>query len=118
MNKNNPMDILTEIIETADNIMNKLEQEGFYDQYIFCEPFKLRRELEIQMQRNWEQLEDIYLSDEQFMEIIQRVTTEGITKTFSDMVMDGTIIMDSVDANGELLYKINPEIDIDDLQSE
>ena len=51
------------------------------------------------------------------MEIIQRVTTEGITKTFSDMVMDGTIIMDSVDANGELLYKINPEIDIDDLQS-
>lgn len=112
------MDILHEIIETADNIMNELEQSDFYEQYIFCEPFKLRRELEMQMQRNWEQIEDIHLSDEQIMEIIQKVTTEGINKTFGDMVMDGTIVMDSVDGNGEILYKINPEIDIDDLQSE
>jgi hypothetical protein len=112
------MDILHEIIETADNIMNELEASDFYEQYIFCDPFKLRRELEIQMQRNWEQLEDIHLSDEQIMNIICKVTSEGINKTFSDMVMDGTIVMDSVDANGELLYKLNPEIDINDLQSE
>lgn len=112
------MDILTEIIETADNIMNQLESDGFYEQYVFCDPFKLRREFEIQMQRNWEQIEDIHLSDEQFIEIVERITTEGIHKTFSDMVMDGTIVMDSVNENGELLYKLNPEIDIDDLQSE
>lgn len=112
------MDILHEIIETADNIMSELEETDFYEQYLFCDPFKLRRELEIQMQRNWEQLDDIHLSDEQLMEVINKVTTEGINKTFGDMVMDGTIIMDSVDANGEILYKINPEIDIDDLQSE
>jgi hypothetical protein len=31
------------------------------------------------------------------------------------MVMDGTIVMDAVSADGELLYKLNPEIDIDDL---
>jgi hypothetical protein len=112
------MDILHEIIETADNIMNELEHSDFYEQYIFCDPFKLRRELEMQMQRNWEQLEDIHLSDEQLMDIIYKVTSEGINKTFSDMVMDGTIVMDSVNADGELLYKLNPEIDIDDLQSE
>jgi|APGre2960657373_1045057.scaffolds.fasta_scaffold02912_9 hypothetical protein len=112
------MDILHEIIETADNIMSELEETDFYEQYLFCDPFKLRRELEIQMQRNWEQLDDIHLSDEQLMEVINKVTTEGINKTFGDMVMDGTLIMDSVDANGEILYKINPEIDIDDLQSE
>jgi hypothetical protein len=112
------MDILSEIIETADNIMSELEETDFYEQYLFCDPFKLRRELEIQMQRNWEQLDDIHLSDEQLMEVINKVTTEGINKTFGDMVMDGTLIMDSVDANGEILYKINPEIDIDDLQSE
>jgi len=111
------MDILHEIIETADNIMSELEETDFYEQYLFCDPFKLRRELEIQMQRNWEQLDDIHLSDEQLMEVINKVTTEGINKTFGDMVMDGTLIMDSVDANGELLYKLNPEIDIDDLQS-
>lgn len=112
------MDILHEIIETADNIMIELEHSDFYEQYIFCDPFKLRRELEMQMQRNWEQLEDIHLSDEQLMDIIYKVTSEGISKTFSDMVMDGTIVMDSVNADGELLYKLNPEIDIDDLQSE
>lgn len=109
------MNILTEIVETADNIMNELESSDFYEQYIFCDPFKLRRELEMQMQRNWEQIEDIHLSDEQLMEIIQKVTTEGVNKTFGEMVMDGTIVMDSVDQNGELLYKLNPEIDIDDL---
>ena len=112
------MNILTEIMETADNIMIDLESSDFYEQYVFCDPFKLRRELEMQMQRNWEQLEDIHLSDEQFMEVIQKVTTEGINKTFGDMVMDGTIVMDSIDSNGEILYKLNPEIDINDLQSE
>jgi hypothetical protein len=109
------MNILTEIVETADNIMSELDNSDFYEQYIFCDPFKLRREFEMQMQRNWEQIEDIHLSDEQVMEIIQKVTTEGVNKTFGEMVMDGTIVMDSVDQNGELLYKLNPEIDIDDL---
>ena len=71
------MDILHEIIETADNIMTELEHSDFYEQYIFCDPFKLRRELEMQMQRNWEQLEDIHLSDEQLMDIIYKVTSEG-----------------------------------------
>ena len=112
------MDILHEIIETADNIMNELEETDFYEQYIFCDPFKLRRELEIQMQRNWEQLDDIHLSDSQFLEVVERVTTEGINKTFADMVMDGTLVMDAIDKNGEIIYKLNPEIDIDDLQSE
>jgi hypothetical protein len=112
------MDILSEIIETADNMMSELEASDFYEQYLFCDPFKLRREFEIQMQRNWEQVEDIYLTDDQFMDIVQKVTEEGINKTFGDMVMDGTLVMDSVNADGELIYKLNPEIDIDDLQSE
>ena len=55
------------------------------------------------------------LLDSQFLEIVERLTTEGVQKTFGEMVMDGTIMMDSVDENGELLYKLNPEIDIDDL---
>ena len=111
------MDILSEIIETADNMMSELEASDFYEQYLFCDPFKLRREFEIQMQRNWEQFEDINLSDDQFMEVIRRVTEAGVNKTFSDMVMDGTIVMDSVNADGEILYKLNPEIDENDLQS-
>lgn len=111
------MNILTEIIETADNIVTQLAKDGFYEEYVFCEPFKLRRELEIQMQRNWEQLEDVWLSEEQFTEIVERITTESIHSTFGDMVMDGTIIMDSVDSNGQLLYKLNRQTDIDEIQS-
>lgn len=109
------MDILSEIIETVDFMMEELKETGFYEQYIFCEPFKLRRELEMQMQRNWEQFDDIHLSDEQLLEIIRKVTEEGVNKTFTDMVMDGTIIMHSVNDEGEILYKLNPEIDQNDL---
>jgi hypothetical protein len=60
-------------------------------------------------------MDDMHLLDSQFLEIVERLTTEGVQKTFGEMVMDGTIMMDSVDENGELLYKLNPEIDIDDL---
>ncbi len=105
------MNILTEIMETADYMMDELDKSGFYDQYIFCDAFTLRRELEMQMQRNWEQFEDIYLSDDQFMEIIRKVTEQGVNKTFTDMVMDGTIMMHSINDEGEILYKLNPEID-------
>ena len=52
------------------------------------------------------------------MDIVQKITTEGVHKTFGEMVMDGTIVMDSVDQNGELLYKLNPEIDINEIQSQ
>jgi hypothetical protein len=111
------MDILHEIIETADNIMSELQETDFFEKYMFCDPFKLRRELEIQMQRNWEQLDDMYLNDEQFEEVIKRVTEEGINKTFAEMVMNGTMIMDSVNSDGELVYKLNPKVNINDLQS-
>ena len=91
------MDILHEIIETADNIMNELEHSDFYEQYIFCDPFKLRRELEMQMQRNWEQLEDIHLSDEQLMDIIYKVTSEGINKTFSFTGKTGCALLGTIE---------------------
>lgn len=112
------MDILTEIIETADYMIEQLRDAEFFEENLFCDPFKLRREFEMQMQRNWEQLEDMYLSDEQFVDIIRKVSEEGINKTFGEMVMDNVLNIDSIDSNGELIYKLNPEIDIDDyLQS-
>jgi hypothetical protein len=107
------MNILTEIIETADNIMNQLERSNFFEEYIFCDRFKLRQELEKQMQYNWEQIDDMYLNDEQFEQIIQNNYREGIQNVFSDLVVDGILNIDSVDANGELVYKLNPNIDID-----
>lgn len=109
------MDILSEIIEIADNIIYDLKKSGFFEQHVFCKPFELRREFEIQMQRNWEQYEDFYLSDEQAMEIIKKTSINGINAVFNDMVMKGILVMHSVDVNGELLYKLNSEINIDDL---
>jgi len=104
------MNILTEIIETADYIMEHFEKDGFYEQFIHCDRFKLRREFEIQMQRNWEQLENIQLTEEQMLEIIARVTSEELDNVFTKMIMSGKIRFSSVDSNGELLYKINNKL--------
>jgi hypothetical protein len=104
------MNILTEIIETVDYMMEHFEKDGFYEQFIHCDRFKLRREFEIQMQRNWEQLENMQLSEEQMLEIISRVTSEAMDDAFNKMIMSGELTFDSVDSNGELLYRLNNKL--------
>ena len=109
------MNILTEIIEIADSIMTELENQNFFDQFVFCDPLDLRREMEIQMQRNWEQEGDIHMTDSQFVELVEKVTKLGIEGTVNKAFEDGLIVMDSIDKNGEVLYKLNPDIKIIDL---
>lgn len=106
------MNILTEIIEVADNIMTTLEEQHFFEDFVFCDPLDLRREIEIQMQRNWEQTGNMYMSDNQFIELVEKVSKAGIDKTVLDAVEDGWLVMDSIDKNGEILYKLNPDLEI------
>jgi hypothetical protein len=103
------MDISNEIMETADNIMGRLQEHGFYEQHLYCDPFKLRTELELQMQFNFIQNDDIFITDEQFIAIIDKLTIESIDNEISEMIIDGTITMDSVDTNGEIVYKLNSD---------
>ena len=91
-------------------MMEHFEKDGFYEQFIHCDKFKLRREFETQMQRNWEQSENIQLSEEQMLKIISRVTSEAMDDAFSKMIMSGELEFDSVDSNGELLYRLNNKL--------
>lgn len=112
------MNILTEITELADQILLELVEGGFFNENVFVDALELRRRMEIQMQYNWEQIEDIHLSENQLMDIIKEVHTDGIHRTFEKMYVDELLIADSINKDGEIIYKINPEIDIDDyLQS-
>ena len=112
------MNILTEISELADQIILELFETGFFDENVFVDGIDLKNEMEKQMQYNWEQLNDMHLSETQLMDIIKNVHTNGIHKTFNKMYMDELLVADSINADGEIVYKINPEIDIDDyLQS-
>jgi hypothetical protein len=103
------MDISNEIMETADSMMGRLEEYGFYEEYLYCDPFKLRSELELQMQYNFIQNGDIFITDEQFITIVNKLTIESIDNEISEMIIDGTIVMDSVDTNGEIVYKLNSD---------
>ncbi len=112
------MNILTEITELADEIIIELIELGFFKQNIFVDALELKRKMEIQMQYNWEQIDTIHLSDSQFEDIIKEVHREGIIKTMDTLYMDEILVADSIDKDGEIVYKLNPEINIDDyLQS-
>ncbi len=112
------MNILTEITELADQMLLELLETGFFNENVFVDALELKRKMEIQMQYNWEQIEDIHLSETQLIDIIKEVHREGIIKTMDTLYMDEILVADSIDTNGEIVYKLNPEINIDDyLQS-
>ncbi len=112
------MNILTEITELADQMLLELLETGFFNENVFVDALELKRKMEIQMQYNWEQIEDIHLSETQLIDIIKEVHREGIIKTMDTLYMDEILVADSIDKDGEIVYKLNPEINIDDyLQS-
>ena len=49
------MQILTEIIELSNEIVDTLEQTGFFEQTPFVERLPLKIKLQEKMQRKWEQ---------------------------------------------------------------
>lgn len=112
------MNILTEITELADQIVAEFFESGFFEENLFIHPLELKRRMEIQMQYNWEQIDNIQLSEKQLIDIIGDVYRDGVRKALDIMYTDELLIADSVNKDGELTYKINPKIDLDDyLQS-
>ena len=112
------MNILTEITELAEQIIEEFVESGFFEENVFIHPLELKRKMEIQMQYNWEQIDNMYLSEEQLIDIIGEVYRDGVRKALDIMYVDVLLIVDSVNKDGELVYKINPKINLDDyLQS-
>ncbi len=113
------MNILTEITEMAEQLLLELAENNFFNENIFVDAQELKRKMEIQMQYNWEQLDNMYLSEEQLINIIKEVHRDGVHRVMNAMYQEELLIADAVDSNGELVYKLNPKINLDDyLQSE
>jgi hypothetical protein len=109
------MDILTEIIEVSEQMIGILLEEGFFDDSIFLNPENLQYELQIAMQRKWEQQNKIVLTDTEFIEVCNKVSNEMIGETLSGLVEKGAVNM-AVTDKGELAYKANPNFDINNLK--
>ncbi len=102
------MDILSEIIEVSNQIIDTLEENNFFAENPFMEQISLRRALQIRMQQKWEQEEDIFLTDEEFLDVCQSVSNNEIANTIESLVDKGALNM-SVNEDGEILYSANKD---------
>jgi hypothetical protein len=102
------MDILSEIIEVSNQIMDSLEESDFFLENPFIEQIPLKRALQIRMQQKWEQEEDIFLTDEEFLDVCQNVSNNEIANTIESLVDKGALNM-SVNEDGEILYSANKD---------
>ena len=74
-----PNDILSEMV-------NSLEEDGFFEEHQFIDRIPLKRALQIAMQRKWEQESDMFLDDSEFLKVCKEVSANGISKTIGDLV--------------------------------
>jgi hypothetical protein len=97
------MDILTEIIETSDNMVDVLNEDGFFEEHALIHPSDLRVALQIKMQRKWEQENNMYLNDTEFLEVCNELITESVSNGLSDLIASGHVEI-AVNPNGEIVY--------------
>ena len=102
------MDILSEIIELSTEMVNSLEEDGFFEEHQFVDRIPLKRALQIAMQRKWEQEDDMLLTDKEFLEVCQNVSNNEIANTIESLVDKGALNM-SVNETGEILYSANKD---------
>ena len=106
------MDILSEIIEVSNQLIDTLDENDFFIENPFIEQIPLRRALQIRMQQKWEQEEEIFLSDDEFLEVCQSVSNNEIANTIEALVDKGALNM-SVNEDGEILYSANKDFQFD-----
>ena len=111
------MDILSEIIEVSNQLIDTLDENDFFIENPFIEQIPLKRALQIRMQQKWEQEEEIYLSDDEFLEVCQNVSNNEIANTIETLVDKGALNM-SVNEDGEILYSANKDFQFDKLDDE
>lgn len=111
------MDILNEIIEVSNQIIDTLEENDFFIENPFIEQIPLKRALQIKMQRKWEQEEEMFLNDEEFLEVCQTVSNNEIANTIETLVDKGALNM-SVNEDGEILYSANKDYQFEDDEDE
>ena len=111
------MDILSEIIEISEQIISTLKESDFFEENQFIDVLPLKRALQAAIQRKWEQENEMFLTDKEFLDICNNVSNNGIAETIEDLVDKGALNM-SVNADGEILYSSNKDFNWDEDESE
>jgi len=111
------MDILNEIIEASNHMIDVLEETDFFIETPFVDKIPLKKALQIAMQRKWEQEDNMFLTDEEFLNVCKEVSVNGIGKTIGDLVDKGALNM-SVNNEGEILYSANKDYKWDEDDTE
>jgi hypothetical protein len=108
------MDILPEIIEVTNEMVDALDEGGFFENNPFIERMPLKRKLQNLMQRRWEEFDDYKLTWEEVEGVIQDVLNESVSNTIEDLMDKGALNM-SINKDGEILYKANKDFNFDEL---
>jgi len=108
------MDILPEIIEVTNDMIDTLDESGFFENNPFIERLPLKRKLQHLMQRRWEEFDDYRLSWEEVENVMKEVVNDSVAKSIEDLVDKGALDM-SIGADGEIRYSANKDFNIDEL---
>ena len=108
------MDILNEIIEVSNEIVDTLDEREFFEENIFIGRLQLKRNFQIAMQRKWEQEDNMFLTNTEFLKVCNDTMETNISTTIMDLVEKGALNM-SVNPNGEILYSNNKNFNFDNL---
>ena len=110
------MQILSEIVEISNEIIDSLDEQGFFDeiQNPFVERLPLKRFLQNKMQRKWEEQNEMLLTEDEFIECVQSIQKDSISNALESLVDRGALNM-GVSTDGEIVYSANKDFDLDKL---
>jgi hypothetical protein len=108
------VEILSEIIELSNEMIDTLDESGFFEEHVFLERLPLKRKLQIVMQRKWEQEGEIKLSDSEFLSVCNSAIGDNIADTLGSLVNKGAVYM-NVDSTGEISYTANKGFDLNNI---
>ena len=108
------MDILPEIVEVTNEMIDTLDENGFFENNPFIERLPLKRKLQNLMQRRWEEFGEYHLSWDEVEDVMQDVVNDTVSKTLEDLVDKGAINM-GVSDDGDIVYSANKDFNFDEL---
>jgi hypothetical protein len=110
------MEILSEIIEISNQIIDTIDEQGFFNdkETPFVERLPLKKMLQNKMQRKWEEENEMLLTESEFIECVNLVASDSISNTLESLVDKGALNM-GIDTDGEIVYSANKDFDLNDL---
>ena len=110
------MEILSEIIEISNQIIDTMDEQGFFNdkETTFVERLPLKKMLQNKMQRKWEEENEMLLTESEFIECVNLVASDSISNTLESLVDKGALNM-GIDTEGEIVYSANKDFDLNDL---